>query len=56
MSGQKDRFKIRLRSVGHRLVYEVRDAEIVVVAVGNRERNAAYKVAAKLQLIINLEV
>lgn len=47
--GKKDRFKIKLRSVGYRLVYEVRDAEvlIVVVAVGKRERNAVYKVAAK---------
>jgi mRNA interferase RelE/StbE len=49
LSGQKDRFKIKLRSVGYRLVYEVRDAEIVivVVAVGKRERNAVYKVASK---------
>lgn len=49
LSGQKDRFKIKLRRVGFRLVYEVRDAEIVivVVAVGKRERNAAYKAAAK---------
>lgn len=49
MSGQKDRFKIKLRNIGYRLVYEVRDAElvIVVVAVGKRERSAAYKAAAK---------
>jgi mRNA interferase RelE/StbE len=49
LSGQKDRFKIKLRSVGYRLVYEVRDTElvVVVVAIGKRERNAVYKSAAK---------
>ena len=48
LSGQKDRYKIKLRQVGYRLVYEVRDTVliIVVVAVGKRERNAVYKVAA----------
>ena len=37
------------RSVGYRLVYEVRDTEVVVVviAVGKRERNAVYEAAAK---------
>lgn len=49
LSGQKDRFKIKLKSVGYRLVYEVRDTEIVVVvvAIGKRERNAVYKAAVK---------
>lgn len=49
LSGHQDRFKIKLRSVGYRLVYEVRDGElvVVVVAVGKRERNAVYKAAAK---------
>ena len=49
LSGQKDRYKIKLRSVGYRLVYEVRDREIIVVviAVGKRERNAVYAAAAK---------
>lgn len=49
LSGQKDCYKIKLRSAGYRLVYEVRDAEIVVVvvAVGKRERNAVYKAALK---------
>jgi mRNA interferase RelE/StbE len=48
LCGQKDRFKIKLRNAGFRLVYEVRDQELVVlvVAVGKRERNAAYKSAA----------
>lgn len=49
LSGQKDRFKIKFRNAGYRLVYEVRDTKlvVVVVAVGKRERNAAYKAAAK---------
>ena len=49
LSGQKDRYKIKLRASGFRLVYEVRDAELVVVviAVGKRERNAVYKAAQR---------
>ncbi len=49
LSGQKDRYKIKLRNVGYRLVYEVRDNEliVVVVAVGKRERNAVSKAAAQ---------
>jgi mRNA interferase RelE/StbE len=46
--GHRDRFKIKLREAGYRLVYEVRDnvLMVVVVAVGKRERNAIYKAAA----------
>jgi mRNA interferase RelE/StbE len=42
LSGSKDRYKIKLRSVGYRLVYEVREAQlvIVVIAVGKRGRDA----------------
>ena len=49
LSWHKDRYKIKLRSVGYRLVYEVRDAVllVIVVAVGKREHNAVYLVAAK---------
>jgi mRNA interferase RelE/StbE len=49
LSGHPDRYKIKLRSVGYRLVYEVRDAVLVVlvVAIGKRERNAVYWVAEK---------
>jgi len=49
LSGHQDRYKIKLRSVGYRLVYEVRDSQriVVVVAVGKRERNAIYNTAAK---------
>jgi mRNA interferase RelE/StbE len=40
-------YKIKLRSVGYRLVYEVDDNEIVVyvIAVGKRENNAVYELA-----------
>ena len=49
LTGHKDRYKIKLRSVGYRLVYEVRDTVllVIVVAVGKRERNAVYRVAVK---------
>jgi len=49
LSGFKDCYKIKLRKAGFRLVYEVRDQELVVlvVAIGKRERNAVYKTAAK---------
>jgi len=49
LHGSKDRYKIKLRSAGYRLVYEVRDREVlvVVVAVGKRERNDVYKVASR---------
>ncbi len=49
LSGHQDRYKIKLRSAGYRLVYEVRDTEliVVIVAVGKRERNAVYLAAAK---------
>ena len=51
LSGQKDRFKIKLRNAGYRLVYEVRDQHlmVLVVAVGRRDRNTVYKTAAKRQ-------
>jgi len=47
LAGHPDRYKIKLRSVGYRLVYEVRDSQliVVVVAVGKRERSAVYKAA-----------
>lgn len=43
----KDCYKIKLRSAGYRLVYQVRDQDLVVavVAVGKRERNAVYLAA-----------
>ncbi|MCC2609870.1 type II toxin-antitoxin system RelE/ParE family toxin [Neorhizobium sp. Rsf11] len=47
--GAKDRYKVKLRSAGYRLVYEVRDAQLIVlvIAVGRRDRNAVYKAAEK---------
>lgn len=49
LSGAKDRYKIKLRNIGYRLVYEVHDTDVivVVVAVGRRDRNAVYKAAEK---------
>ncbi|MES9858501.1 MAG: type II toxin-antitoxin system RelE/ParE family toxin [Sedimenticola sp.] len=37
-------YKIKLRSVGYRLVYEVNDDEIVIyiIAIGKRERGLVY--------------
>jgi mRNA interferase RelE/StbE len=45
LSGSSSRYKIKLRAAGYRLVYEVRDHEVLVlvVAVGKRERNAVYR-------------
>jgi mRNA interferase RelE/StbE len=44
-----DCYKIKLRSSGYRLVYQVIDHEVVVfvVAVGQREREQAYNKAAE---------
>lgn len=49
LHGASDRYKIKLRSTGYRLVYEVRDSQllVLVVAVGKRERNEVYKIAAR---------
>jgi mRNA interferase RelE/StbE len=49
LSGHPDRYKIKLRSVGYRLVYEVRDHKVLVlvIAVGKRDRNAVYRAAAQ---------
>jgi len=47
--GMRDCYKIKLRRVGYRLVYQVRDHEFVVsvITVGKRERNQVYKKAIK---------
>ena len=47
LSGHPDRYKIKLRTVGYRLVYEVRDEQVlvIVIAVGKRDRNAIYRTA-----------
>lgn len=43
-----DCYKIKLRGPGYRLVYQVRDNElvIVVIAVGKRDKNQVYKIAS----------
>lgn len=45
LSGHPDRYKIKLRSVGYRLVYEVNDGQLLVliIAVGKRDRSAVYQ-------------
>ena len=49
LSGMQDCYKIKLRSAGYRLVYQVRDTEVLisVVAVGKRDKNQVYKIAVK---------
>ncbi|XCN74402.1 MAG: type II toxin-antitoxin system RelE/ParE family toxin [Candidatus Electrothrix aestuarii] len=49
LSGMKDCYKIKLRRIGFRLVYQVRDDELVVsvIAVGRRDKNRVYKTALK---------
>ncbi|HMU88175.1 MAG TPA: type II toxin-antitoxin system RelE/ParE family toxin, partial [Agitococcus sp.] len=45
--GHPNRYKIKLRSIGYRLVYEVIDEQVVVlvIAVGRRENDAVYQAA-----------
>ena len=47
LHGYKNAYKIKLRTVGYRLVYEINDDEIViyVIAVGKRERGLVYQKA-----------
>ncbi|WP_340242931.1 type II toxin-antitoxin system RelE family toxin [Roseobacter sp. HKCCA2468] len=47
LSGGKNRYKIKLRSSGYRLVYSVDDTTVTVgvIAVGKRERGAVYRSA-----------
>jgi mRNA interferase RelE/StbE len=47
LRGATDRYKIKLRAAGFRLVYEVREQQllVLVVAVGKRDRNAVYRQA-----------
>ena len=45
LSGYENVYKIKLRTVGYRLAYEVKDEEIVVLvlSVGKRENDKVYK-------------
>jgi mRNA interferase RelE/StbE len=47
--GHPDRYKIKLRTIGYRLVYEVLDKRLIVlvIAVGRRDRNAVYRATEK---------
>lgn len=49
LSGFENHYKIKLRSSGYRLVYEIIDNElfVLVIAIGKRDRNIAYKKAKK---------
>ncbi len=47
LSGFENHYKIKLRSSGYRLVYEVSDQEIcvMVIAVGKRDKSEVYRQA-----------
>lgn len=49
LRGQQHYFKIKLRSAGYRLVYEVEENRVTVyvIAVGKRDKETAYRRAAK---------
>lgn len=45
--GMQNTYKIKLREVGYRLVYEVHDdiVTVIVLSVGRRDKNKAYELA-----------
>ena len=48
LSGRlKDCYKIKLDASGYRLVYQIRDSEVLVlvIAVGKRDKSAVYEIA-----------
>lgn len=47
LKGEPDLYKIKLRSAGYRLVYQVRDQEItiMIISIGKRERSEVYETA-----------
>ncbi|MBT3477928.1 MAG: type II toxin-antitoxin system RelE/ParE family toxin [Candidatus Marinimicrobia bacterium] len=49
LRGFKNHYKIKLRSRGYRLVYEVIDNElyILVIAIGKRSKDSVYKIVEK---------
>ena len=49
LRGQQNYYKIKLRSAGYRLVYEVDKGEITIymILVGKRENDEVYKEAVK---------
>ena len=49
LRNSENRYKIKLRQVGYRLVYEVVNTTVTVtvIAIGKRDRDEVYKAAAK---------
>lgn len=49
LTGHKDCYKIKLRDIGYRLVYEVIEQEltVLVIVVGKRDKNQVYKLFDK---------
>ncbi len=49
LNGMKACYKIKLRRIGYRLVYQVHDGALIIssVVIGKRERNHAYKAAIR---------
>ncbi|TWX53613.1 type II toxin-antitoxin system RelE family toxin [Colwellia hornerae] len=49
LSGANELYKIKLRQVGYRLVYEVNDEiiTVTVISVGKRDKGNVYKVAMR---------
>lgn len=49
LSGMRDCYKIKLKSAGYRLVYQVEDDVLIVlvIAIGKRERSEVYRKAAR---------
>lgn len=49
LSGYANRYKIKLRTLGYRLVYEVNNNEItvLVLAIGKRSKDSVYIKASK---------
>ena len=47
LAGMPDCYKIKLRTLGYRLVYRVEDdiVFVTVVAIGRRDRNQVYRLA-----------
>lgn len=51
LHGAKDLYKIKLRSSGYRLVYQVTDktVTVTVIAIGKRDKNLVYEIALARQ-------
>ena len=49
LRGSESRYKIKLRAVGYRLVYEVNDVTVIVtvVGVGHRDKNKIYEIVKR---------